>query len=238
MSLSNLFWISLPDDIILNICEDHLYQDEKTLFNLMMTNHNNCRVVIRVFYKYKKYHDNNIKYLLMLLYNELSEDDRKYIDENVTKYEDLIDDKIEIKRLNWDKGKKNIFKYSSMIKVINVYSIYKYLFKDIHATRIFMNLLFKNNDKLYIFLNGERDEMRNLSLYIKNRISKIAYIHIFFKIRNYEFYLDSFKSHVTKKRNFFGIEPYLICDINNSNLQICALYNFRDDYHIVKLIKK
>ncbi|CAG8443597.1 11315_t:CDS:2 [Scutellospora calospora] len=137
----------LPNEIFIMICEDHLYDESFTLFNFIMTNKENSKLVIPILYKYMKHNLKTVKHYLKLLYKELSKDDQNYIDMYVTEREyESSDDQVKIKKLVWDKG-DNMFCYSSMIKLINAYQIFQYLFEDIHGTGIFMNLLINSNEK-------------------------------------------------------------------------------------------
>ncbi|CAG8607198.1 8048_t:CDS:2, partial [Scutellospora calospora] len=115
--------------------------------------------------------DKRKKQLEYIFTKELSKENQDYIDTYVSKRECFYDNQIKIREIIWDK-EENMFNYSSMIKLIDVYHIYRYLFRDVHATRIFMNLLFDNNEKIYIYLNGNVPELRQFTLFIKNLITK------------------------------------------------------------------
>ncbi|CAG8460134.1 3314_t:CDS:1 [Scutellospora calospora] len=111
-------------EIFMMICEKYLYKYSYDLFNLMMTNRKNCNLIIPVLYKFMKHNLKTVECYLKLLYKELPENDQNYIDMYVSEKEyEFDDDHVEVKKLVWNKG-KNMFNYSSMIKLIDAYHIF------------------------------------------------------------------------------------------------------------------
>ncbi|CAG8572814.1 8592_t:CDS:2, partial [Scutellospora calospora] len=119
----------------------------------MLLIQNNSFIVDYDILKRLKDIDKRKKQLKYMFTEELSKENQNYIDTYVSKREDIdTNDQLFVRELIWNKG-NNIFRYSSMIKLIDVYHIYRYLFRDVHATRIFINLLYDNNEKIYLYLN-------------------------------------------------------------------------------------